>query len=53
MPDKKIDFFIRFCLQNHGRLSEKKYISSFSFLTKEEVSLLEKAVRSIYKNYMA
>lgn len=50
MPDKKIDFFIRFCLQNHGRLSEKKYNSSFSFLTKEEVSLLEKAVRSNYKN---
>ncbi len=50
MPDKKIDFFIRFCLQNHGCISEKKYKNSFSFLMKEEVIALEKAVQSNYKN---
>ncbi len=50
MPDQKIDLFIRFCLQNNGHLSAKKYESHFNFLTKEEVSLLEKAVQSAYEN---
>ena len=50
MPDKKIDLFIRFCLQDNGRLSTKKYQSYFSFLKKEEVSSLEEAIRSTYGN---
>ena len=52
MPDQKIDFFIRFCLQNNGRLSAKKYEKHFSFLTKEEVSSLEKVVKSAYGNIL-
>ena len=50
MPDQKIDLFIRFCLQNNGRLSTKKYESHFNFLTMEEVSSLEQAVQSAYGN---
>ncbi|MFC2144736.1 Fic family protein [Actinomycetota bacterium] len=48
MPDNKIDLFIRFCLQNRGRLSKKKYMSSFDFLTEEEVLLLEEAIQTNY-----
>ena len=50
MPDQKIDLFIRFCLQNNGRLSALKRASHFDFLTKEEISSLEQAVQSTYGN---
>ncbi len=50
MPDRRIDLFIRFCLQNNGRLSAKKRASHFDFLTDEEVSSLEQAVHSAYGN---
>lgn len=48
MPDRKIDQFINFCLQNNGRLSKKKYRDFFDFLTGEELSRLEEAVRENY-----
>ncbi len=50
MPDRQIDLFIRFCLQNNGRLSERKRASHFDFLSNEEIATLEQAVRSAYGN---
>jgi hypothetical protein len=37
MPDRQVDLFIRFCLQNNGRLSARKRTSHFDFLLNEEV----------------
>lgn len=48
MPDRQIDLFIRFCLQNNGRLSERKRAGHFDFLSDAEISLLEKAVQSAW-----
>ncbi|MFH1934664.1 MAG: Fic family protein [Pseudomonadota bacterium] len=48
MPDRQIDLFIRFCLQNNGRLSARKRASHFVFLLDEEVDQMEKAVQSAY-----
>ena len=50
MPDQQIDLFIRFCLQNNGRLSVLKRASHFGFLTEEEIASLEQAVQSAYGN---
>ena len=50
MPDRKIDLFIRFCLQNSGRLSARKRTSHFDFLSDEEVARMEQAVQSAYGN---
>lgn len=48
MPDLKIDLFIRFCLQNNGRLSARKRVSHFDFLSDEEIARMEQVVRSAY-----
>jgi hypothetical protein len=48
MPDRQIDLFIRFCLQNLGRLSAAKRASHFDFLTDDEVVRMEQAVRDAY-----
>lgn len=48
MPDRRIDLFIKFCLQNNGRLSERKRNSHFDFLSDEEVTGMEQAVVSGY-----
>jgi hypothetical protein len=48
MPDRQIDLFIRFCLQNRGRLSAGKRKSHFDFLTDDEVTRMEKIVRDSY-----
>jgi len=48
MPDRKIDLFIRFCLQNNGRLSARKRANHFDFLSDEEVTRMEEGVRSSY-----
>ena len=48
MPDRQIDLFIRFCLQNSGRLSASKRSSHFSFLSPEEIDRLEMVVQSAY-----
>jgi hypothetical protein len=47
MPDKEIDLFIRFCLQNQGKLSNTKK-KHFSKLTDDELNRMEKAVRDTY-----
>ena len=48
MPDRQIDLFIRFCLQNNGRLSARKRVSHFDFLSDEEIARMEQAVQSAY-----
>jgi len=49
MPDRDIDLFIRFCLQNNGRLSQRKRESHFQSLTDVEVERLERAVAEGYR----
>ncbi len=52
MPDRKIDLFIRCCLQNNGRLSARKRTNFFQFLTEEEIAGMEQAVQDSYdKSY--
>jgi hypothetical protein len=48
MPDRLIDLFIRFCLQNHGRLSARKRTSHFDSLTDEEVADMQRAVQAAW-----
>ena len=48
MPDRRIDMFIRFCLQNNGQLSARKRASHFDFLADGEVSRMEAAVQAAY-----
>ncbi|MCF8108585.1 MAG: Fic family protein [Desulfohalobiaceae bacterium] len=48
MPDRQIDLFIRFCLQNNGRLSTRKRASHFDFLSDGEVAHMEQAVLAAY-----
>ncbi|PID41936.1 MAG: hypothetical protein CSA52_00360 [Gammaproteobacteria bacterium] len=43
-----IDLFIQLCLQNNGSLSSRKRASHFDFLTDEEVSAMEQAVKDGY-----
>ncbi len=45
MPDHLIDLFIHLCAQNNGRLSHRKRISHFSFLTDQELAAMEKAFK--------
>ncbi len=49
MPDRLIDLFIQCCLQNNAKLSDKKRTSHFDFLTDDELSAMEQAVRNGYK----
>ena len=44
MPDRLVDLFIRFVLQNHGRLSKSKREKFFDALCEEEVGAMGKAV---------
>lgn len=48
MPDRQLDMFIRFCLQNNGRLSSRKRESHFDFLDDDEVARMEEAVQVSY-----
>lgn len=48
MPDRQIDLFIRFCLQNHGRLSARKRASHFDSLSEDEIARMEQAIQSAY-----
>ena len=45
MPDRQIDLFIRFCLQNNGRLSARKRASHFEDLADEEIDSMEQTVQ--------
>ena len=46
LPDQKIDLFVRFCLQNNGRLSAQKRTSHFSLLTEDEIGRMEAAIQA-------
>ncbi len=48
MPDRLIDLFIQLCLQNNGNLSARKRSSHFDFLTEEELTTMQQAVREGY-----
>jgi hypothetical protein len=48
MPDRLIDLFIKFCLQNNGRLSAAKRASHFDFLTERELSDMESVFKENY-----
>ncbi|MBC8372266.1 MAG: Fic family protein [Planctomycetes bacterium] len=48
MPDRRIDLFIRFCLQNHGQLSARKRSSRFAALTDDEITRMEQTVQTAY-----
>ena len=48
MPDRQIDLFVRFCLQNNGRLSKRKRTSHFDLLSDDEITQMEIAVQSAY-----
>ncbi len=48
MPDRQIDLFIRLCLQNNVRLSQRKRASQFHFLTDGEIARMEEAIRDSY-----
>lgn len=48
MPDQRIDFFIRFCLQNNGVISPKKRKSHFSELTDDEIKKMQTAIQKAY-----
>ncbi len=50
MPDRQIDFFIRCCLQNNGRLSVRKRASHFNFLSDKEIACMEQVVIAVYGN---
>ncbi len=46
MSDRLIDLFVRLCLQNNGRcLSARKRSAYFDFLTDEELTAMEQAVK--------
>jgi hypothetical protein len=45
MPDRKIDLFIKLCLQNEGHLSSSKRQRFFSMLEDSEIEKLEHAVQ--------
>lgn len=49
LPDREIDLFIRFCLQNNGKLCQRKRDARFSQLTDEEIVQLEQAVSAGYE----
>ena len=45
MPDRRMDLFIRLCLQNKGHLAKGKR-DQFAGLTDDEITAMEKAVRA-------
>lgn len=49
MPDRRIDLFIRLCLQNGGKVSATKRVSHFDLLADDEIERMEEAVQSAYE----
>lgn len=49
MPDRQIDLFIRFCLQNNGKLSTRKRVEHFESLSDGEITRMEDVVRIAYE----
>ena len=52
MPDRQIDLFIRFCLQNNGRLSSQKRANHFGSLSGDEIARMEQAIQSVSSSKM-
>ena len=50
MPDRLIDLFIRFCLQNNGRLSARKRNSHFESLSNDEITRIEQVIQNAYED---
>ncbi|HZK82397.1 MAG TPA: Fic family protein [Humisphaera sp.] len=50
MPDRLIDLFIRCCLQNRGKLSNRKRDEFFAILNDQEVARMEDAVQRAYQS---
>jgi len=48
LPDRDIDLFIRCCLQNNGKLSNRKQSARFFKLSDDEIQRLEAAVAAGY-----
>lgn len=48
LADRLIDLFIRFCLQNRGRLSDRERASEFPQITDPEVKRMEAVIRRAY-----
>ncbi|MDP8207917.1 MAG: Fic family protein [Candidatus Electryonea clarkiae] len=48
MPDHKIDLFIRLCVQNNSKLSAKKRLSHFDFLSDDELVMMEHVIHSTF-----
>jgi hypothetical protein len=53
MPDRHTDLFIRFCLENNGKLSERKRSSYFHYLSEDEITCMEQAVQAAYGSDMS
>ena len=51
MPDRLIDLFIQLCLQNNGSLSAGKRSAHFDFLTDDELTAMQQAVRNGYNRF--
>ena len=47
-PDRLIDLFIQLCLQGNGKLSAKKRVALFDFLSDDELVAMEQAVKESY-----
>ncbi len=53
IPDRQIDLFIRFCLENNGKLSARKHSSHFHSLSEGEITRMEQAVQAAYGRDMS
>jgi len=49
MPDKTVDFLIRFLGQNDGTLSKRARDKEFSKLTKDEVQAIERKYEEVFR----
>ena len=45
MPDRRLDLFIRLCIQNKGRLSKGKR-DQFTKLTDDELAAMERVIQA-------
>ena len=52
IPDRQIDLFIRFCLENNGKLSARKRSSHFYSLSDDEIARMEQAMQAAYGSGM-
>ncbi len=48
MPDRLIDLFIRFTMQNHGKLSKNKREKYFEKLSEKEIEKMEQTIIEIF-----